>query len=273
MKPGKCARATAIIFWAALAGAPVTLAGTFDVKSVDVDKGQTEVETNNSFFRGYPVNADRLRTSHELALNHGFATWFKAGAKLNFDKPVDEEFRLATAGIEGQAVLKKFEGGLGIAWFTGLDFRIHRAETNSVTFGPVVQLGTEKTHLLLNPFLSKTFGRNREEGIDFNFAWAVKHELREGFAVGIEGYSTLPNIADAPGRDFQEHRIGPVVYLERALSGAGHGGRSLSVKDIRSDSDGKQAEGPKLALELGVLFGLSEASQDTTFKFKGGISF
>lgn len=269
----KSKRAVLAIAAAAVTWSSASLADTFDVKSVEVDKGKTEFESNNSFLRGYPRNADRLRSSHELALNYGFATWFKAGAKLNFDKPVDEEFRLATAGIEGQAVLKKFEGGIGIAWFTGLDFRVNRDETNSVTFGPIVQLGAEKTHLLINPFLSKTFGKNREDGMDFSLAWAVKHELREGFAIGIEGYSTFPNVSNPPGSEFQDHRIGPVIYLERALGGSGHGMRGLSVKDTRGGNDDTKEEGPKLAMEIGVLFGLSDVAQDTTFKIKGGISF
>jgi hypothetical protein len=254
-------------------GTSLAMADTFDVKSADVDKGETEVELNNSLFPGFPRNADRLRTSHEFELNHGFTSWLKAGAKMNFEKPADDDFQISTAGIQALGLLKKFEGGVGIAWFTGLDFRIHREETNSVTFGPVVQLGTEKTHLLLNPFFSKTFGPNREEGMDFSLGWAVKHELREGFAIGIEGYSTFPNISNSPGSEFQDHRIGPVVYLERALGGGGHRTRGLSVKDTRGGNDDKKEEGPKLGLEIGVLFGLSDAAQDTTFKIKGGISF
>lgn len=257
------------------AGVWVTAASadTFDVKSVEVDKGKTEVELNNSFFRGYPRFADRLRSSHELALNYGFTSWLKAGVKLNFDKPADHDFQLSTAGIETQAMLKKFEGGLGIAWFTGMDFRIHRDETNAVTFGPIVQLGAEKTHLLLNPFLSKTFGRNREDGIELSLAWAAKQEIREGLAIGIEGYHSFPDVGGKLSSDFHDHRIGPVVYIERALGGAKSAARGMSIKDTRGGGDEHKDEGPKMALEIGVLFGLSDAAQDTTFKIKGGISF
>lgn len=252
---------------------PVTQAQVFEAKSVDVDKGATEIATNNAFFGGFPVNADRVRASYEMSVGYGFTSWMKGGVKLNFSKPADEEFRLGTAGIEGQAVLKKFEGGLGLGFFAGLDFRVHRDETNTATFGPIVQLGTEKTHLILNPFFAKTYGPNRDDGIAFSLSWAVKQEIREGFAIGIEGYSTVPNIGNAPGTEFQEHRIGPVVYLERAISGARQGGRGLGIKDTRSVDDGKEVPGPKLGLELGVLFGLTDATQDTTVKIKGGIVF
>lgn len=254
---------------ASVAGAQ---AQTFDVKGTDVDKGKTSIETNNTLFNGFPVNADRVRSSHELAIGHGFTDWLKLGLKANFDKPLDSDFQLSTVAIEGQAMLRKFERGFGLAWFTEAAFRVHRDETNSVTFGPIFQLGTEKTQLLVNPFFSRTYGPNKEEGTEFSYAWAVKQEIREGFAIGIEGYGSIPNIGNAPSFDFQPHRIGPVIYLERALAGfAGHaGGRRMSVKDAGGNGDDGK---PKFGMELGVLFGLSDATQDVAVKLKAGIEF
>ena len=260
----------AMIATAMLLSPATVSAGVFDVKGSDVEKGETEVGTNNTFFNGYPINADRVRSSHEIALGYGFTGWMKAGAKLSFDKPADDDFRLSTAGVEAQFMLKKFENGLGIAWFTGVDFRVHRDETNTVTFGPVIQLGTEKTQLLLNPFFATTFGANHEEGVEFAYAWALKQQVREGFSVGIEGYGVIPNLGDSPGVDFQEHRIGPVVYFERSLS-RGNGGGRMSVKDAAGN--GGEEGGPKLSIEAGVLFGLTEGTQDTALKLKAAITF
>lgn len=262
----------AMLLGAAALAAPAQ-ASVFDVKGSDVTKGETEIGTNSAFFNGFPENADRLRSSHELAIGYGFTDWLKAGAKLSFDHPADEGFRLSTAGIETQIMFKKFEGGLGLGWFTGVDVRVHRDETNTATFGPVIQLGTEQTQLLLNPFFAKTFGPNREEGIEFSYAWAIKQLLREGFSIGIEGYGSIPDIGHHAGIDFQEHRIGPVVYYERSLGGGRGNGRGLSIKDVGSKVGDKDDGGPKLAIEAGVLFGLTEGTQDTAFKFKAGITF
>lgn len=163
-----------------------SLAGTdahaqvFDVKGVDVEPGKTTVESNNTVFDGFPANAERTRSSHELAFGYGFADWFKLGVKASFDKPLDESFQFSTAAIEGQATLKKFQGGLGIAWFTEVALAIDRDETNAVTFGPILQFGTEATQFLINPFFSQTFGRNREDGTEFSYAWALKQQIRDG---------------------------------------------------------------------------------------------
>ncbi len=254
--------------------APPVLAATFEVKDTEVEKGKIAVEINNAVFSGFPLNAERLRSSHEFLFGYGFTSWLAVSGKINFDKPTADDFQVSTAGVEAIATLKKFENGLGIAWFTGADFRVHRDETNTVTFGPVVQLGTEKTQVLINPFFAKTFGKNREHGLEFSLAWALKQEVSEGIALGIEGYSVFPDIGNNPGADFQEHRIGPVLYLERSLgTKAKSAARGLSIKDSGGAADGKDAGGPKLLVEIGVLFGLTGATQGTAFKIKGGITF
>lgn len=271
----KATTATAVLTATALVAGSLlgpASAGTFEVKSADSTKGEIEFAVNNAAFSGFPANADRLRFSSELLVGYGITDWFKVAAKLNIDRPADDDWQLSTAGIETLAVIRKFQGGLGLGWFTGADFRVHRDETNSVTFGPIVQVGSEQTQLSLNPFFAKTFGANREDGIELILGWGVKQQIREGFAIGIEGYSFIPNVGHAPGIDFQEHRIGPVVYLERGLGAAKPAAGGRSIKDASGPAAG-EAGGPKLAVEAGVLFGLTEATQDVAFKLKAGITF
>ncbi len=251
-----------------------SLAGhqTFDVKGSDVDKGKTSVEANNSFLDGYPANADRDRFSSQIEASHGFADSLKLGVKLNIDKPVDEPFHIASVAASAQVMLKKFERGVGLAWYTETGFAVNHEHANSVTYGPILQFGTDKSQLLVNTLFTNTFGRNREEGTEFSYAWALKQEVREGLAVGIEGYGSIANISNAPGIDFQPHRIGPVIYLERALTGlSGHGAaRRMSVKDAGGNGDDGK---PKFGMELGVLFGLTDATQDVSIKLKAGVEF
>jgi hypothetical protein len=81
---------------------------------------------------------------------------------------------------------------------------------------------------------------------------AAKAGVNERLALGIEGYGVIPNIGNAPGIDFQEHRIGPVIYYDTEMPGA-----------------------KKIGLELdaGILFGLTEATPDVTGKVNAGLVF
>ncbi len=259
---------------AALVASPA-MAGTFDVKTPDITKGETEVSVNTAFFSGYPVNAELLRHSAEIGVGYGFSDWWKAGLKINLDKTIGADYQASTAGIETQFLVRKLEGSnIGIGWYAGVDFRIADDATSTLTFGPIFQFGTEKTSFTVNPFLARTFGRNREEGVAFSYAWQAKQEIREGLAFGIEGYGSVPNIGNSPGLDFQEHRIGPVLYFERSLArSAGAMAKSMSIKDAKSAEADKGPDGPKLNIEAGVLFGLTDGTQDVTYKLKGAITF
>jgi hypothetical protein len=238
--------------------APVAavLAGPLDVKGPEIEKGETEISTNHSFQSGFPANADRVRHSFELAVGYAFSDRFKAGAKLQFDRPLSDDTQLSTAGIEGQVFLGKLGPTIALAWFTGLDMRVHRDETSTLVFGPLIKFGDDALSLTLNPLFEHTFGRNREDGLAIAYAAGLKTELHEGLAIGIEAHGSIPDIGNAPGADLQEHRIGPVVYIDREVSPArgGHGAT-------------------KLSLEIGAFAGLTDATPDWTGKVKAALTW
>ncbi len=183
-------------------------------------------------------------------------------------------------GVEGQFLLRKGDGRApSIAWFMGVDKGLPDGATNVFTFGPLWQWSLDdKTSFTANTLFQRTFGENSEKGMDFAYAWQLKREVREGFSIGAEGYGLLPTIGgDMPGVSFQEHRIGPVLYFERSLSRSNGSAQAqrVSLKDgaKAADGNGKDDGGPKLNIEAGVLFGLTDATQDRVFKLKGAVTF
>lgn len=253
-------------------------AGTFDVKGAEITKGETEIAVGTAFFSGYPINADLLRNSSEVGIGYGFSEWWKAGLKIAFDKPVGGDFEAVTVGAEVQFLLRKGEGRAPtIAWYMGVDAAVQSDQTNTFTFGPLWQWALDdKTSFAVNTLFQRTFGDNRENGTDFAYAWQLKREVREGFSMGLEGYGVLPTIGNTPGVDFQEHRIGPVLYFERSLKrGDRAAPAQISMKDSKAGGGDKGGDdaGPKLNIEAGILFGLTDATQDRVYKFKGAITF
>lgn len=240
---------------AAMATTPIE-AGTFDVKAPEVKKGETEVSTNHSVQARFPVNSDFVRYSSELAAGYGFTDWFKAGSKINGDLPVGETWQLSTAGLETQLYFGKLAPGILWGWYTGVDVRVHESETNTVIFGPLVQFGDDKLSLTLNGLFEQTFGANREDGTAFSYAAGLKREVQEGIAIGIEAHGSIPDIGNWPSADFQEHRIGPVLYLDGDIGKARNGGAA-----------------PKLAIEIGGFVGLTEATPDLTGKLKASLTW
>jgi hypothetical protein len=77
-----------------------------------------------------------------------------------------------------------------------------------------------------------------------DYAWQAKYELREGLAVGVEGYGLVENLGAPPRLAEQQHRIGPVLYTEVEV-----------------------AKNLKLAPSIGLLFGLTPATADVALRF------
>jgi hypothetical protein len=236
------------------------LGSTFDFASADVFsvdepeavKGEQEIEVNGAVQNGLPVNADPVRYSMEVEYTYGVTKWLSLSPLVDFDKPDGDSFDATVAGLESVWFPVEVGKLLTFAWFTEVEGAVHHDETNSTTFGPIVQFGHDKASLILNPYFEKSFGKNHEEGIEFNYQWQAKARMTERLALGIEGFGVIPDIGNSPGIDFQEHRIGPVIYYEKELAGE---------------------KERTFAIDAGVLFGLTEATSKVTGKVNASLAF
>ncbi len=231
-------------------------AGTFEVKAPEITKGESELLTNHASQGGFSNSADQVRHSFELLAAYAPTDYFKPAIKLGFDRPVGETAHLGTVGIEGQFYLGKLSPGISIGWFTALDMRAHSDETNTLVFGPLIKFGDDALSLTVNPFLERTFGPNREEGLTLTYAIGLKAAVREGLALGIEAYGAIPEIADPPESHLHEHRIGPVIFIDHDVTSALQSARPT-----------------KLSLEIGAFVGLSDAAPDWTGKIKAALTW
>lgn len=224
------------------------IANTFDVKGPEITKGEAEVGTNHAFSAGFPVNADGIWHGWELGASYGFTDHFKAGLKASFHGGPSDGERLVTVGVETQVLFGKFGPSI-VAWYSGFDLKVRSTEANLLTFGPIVKFGDDKLSLTINTLLAQPFDSPDGEKLGFQYAIGLKKEIADGVSLGIESHGFIPDIGNAPGIDFQEHRIGPVVYLEAPF--------------------GKK----KLAIEFGGFVGLTEATPDWTGKMKASLTW
>jgi hypothetical protein len=245
-------------------------AGTFDIKGVEISSGETEVAWGAAWQSRFPANADPLRQSYEASVGYGFTSRFKAGVKLGFEQPDGERLEATYAGVEAQALLlDPSKGPFGLAWFTGLDFGLQDGVSDVLTFGPLVSFELRKDlAVTLNPLFQRSWDPS-SPGLDFAYAWQIKRTLDDTVALGVEGYGVVPDLASAPSIDFQEHRLGPVLFLSHEMA-AGSGGRSMKV-GAAGGGEGKDAG--KVELQLGLLWGLTEATADLTGRAKLAITW
>jgi hypothetical protein len=121
-----------------------------------------------------------------------------------------------------------------------------RDDVQTFEFGPHVQLPLGRLTNTANAIFERSFGDDRETPtVGFEYAWQSVVDIAGGFGAGFEAFGEIEKIAnDPPSADDQEHRIGPVALFEAELSDWG-----------------------EIGIEVGFLFGLTDATPDNTFKF------
>ena len=242
----------AAILCGALMIGPAVVAQTFDVKTLDIKQGSLEIGLDNSFFGGVPRNNNLNRSAHDQSIDYGVREWWRLSAVLKLENPDQSDLHASRVAVENIFVLRpmdeKKKQDVGVGFFASVEASVREDDTNALFFGPIVTAKWDQVTLAANPFLSQTFGRNREEGIAFIYGWQAKYQIREGLAVGIEGFGSIENIGNSPRVAEQEHVVGPVVFTEIEVT-----------KDF------------KITPDIGLLFGLTRATPDVALKFNIGI--
>jgi len=105
--------------------------------------------------------------------------------------------------------------------------------------------------------------------LEFQYNWQFKHELSQRIAFGVEAFGEIEDLAHPGSFNDQLHRAGPVIYLN-----FGEEEGSGSERRESEESEQKQkSEAPELKMAAGVLFGLSDATSDLTFKLDAELEF
>ena len=155
--------------------------------------------------------------------------------------------------LGGQYEFIEREGnGLGLAFRSIYEFALQDHSPDEILFGPLAKYVIGRDSATINTFFVGQLGHEVEiDSLEFQVNWRLKHELGDKFALGIEGYSEIEDLAHAGAFDDQQHRLGPVAYYETG----GHAGK------------------PEWEFAGGALFGVSEATSEVTFKFDAEVKF
>jgi len=98
----------------------------------------------------------------------------------------------------------------------------------------------------------------------------LKHELTHRVAFGVEAFGKIEDLSNAGSFNDQLHRAGPVIYLN---FGQEDEDAEIGKHEHEETDYVQRPEAPELKLAGGVLFGLSDATSDVTFKFDAELEF
>ena len=163
-------------------------AAQFYVRSPDVTKGELAIEEYGAAYSG-PGEEERRRQSHEVELKYGFT---------------DRELEI---GAQYEIIERKGDG-LGLAFRGIYEFALQDHSPDEILFGPLAKYVIGRDSATINTFFVGQLGDDAEiDSLELKVNWRLKHELGEKFALGIEGYSEIEDLAHAGTFDDQKHRL------------------------------------------------------------------
>jgi hypothetical protein len=190
------------------------------------------------------------------------------------DEPLEENYALSAIELELQYELIERKGnGIGLAFTGGYGVGFRREEADEVEFGPIIEAASGKFLLTLNPFFTSQVGDHREtDGLGFEYGWRAQYNFARKWAVGAEMFGEIEDLSNAGSFDDQAHSIGPTLFY---MPGGG-GDDDDNDNGNGDDDDNRRVAGPpemELSLNVGVQFGLTDATSDAAVKFQGSLGF
>jgi hypothetical protein len=271
-------RAAAISAFASAVSASIAAGpalAEFQIQEAGIEQGEVEIEYRGAYHWGVPrpseanENANDLIQSHDIELQMGITDWWLIQVTGGFDQPIGESFQASSVEIESEfGLIKRHGDGIAVSFQLGYEQASNRdlesGDPNQFGFGPIVELAKGPLLVILNPLFTRQIGTFADqEGLGFEYGWRAGYALGKKWAVGVEMFGEIEDLANAATFDQQVHSIGPTLFY--SLSG-----------DADSPDDAAEEAGPAqmaLSLNVGLQFGLTAATSDAALKFQGSLAF
>lgn len=239
------AAACLLVLCAALGLPSPSRAATLKVYEPYVEQGAVELEMKG-WYDSNNHGGDDAQT-YKLSAGYGVNSfWFTEGV-VELEKEGDEALKVASFEWENIFQLTpqgKYWADLG--FIAELEVPRHGDQPEEFAFGPLITKQIGPTIHTANVIFEKQFGSNAADGVALVYAWESRWMINQYFEPGFDAFGEFGEIGHFNPANEQEHRIGPMVAGKVNV-----GKRGGYIKYV-----------------VGVLFGLTPSSPDTTLNWR-----
>ena len=225
------------------------------------------------------------RARAALEVEFGITRWLKGRVGIEYEKERREDFstvreaqgyddlKLDEYAVELIGVIVPRDGdGVGLGVVVEFEVPAESGGSKTLIYGPIFEWASGPWSATAIPMLVQFFGGERnaagqqDEKVDFAYAGQIKYRWSEHFDFALEAYGTVERVGGWGGRseeaalfgDFDQHRLGPIVYWNFTPEFA----------EQKGDDDEQM-----VSLGFGALFGLNNDTPDTTLKLSMEVTF
>ena len=230
------------------------------------------------------------RQRNALELEFGITRYLKTRIGIEYEKerredlttPAEansyEDLKLDEYAVEAIGIVIPRRGdGIGLGAVVEYEIAAEKGGGQSLNYGPIVEWANGPWLITIIPTLVQSFGGERNEAgqkdekLDFAYANQIKYHYSSALDLAVEFYGTIDRICGRGGKsdeaalfgDFDQHRMGPVLYWNFTPSFA-----KAADKDDDQDDDEQM-----VSLGIGTLFGLNDNTPSTTLKLSMEVIF
>jgi hypothetical protein len=216
------------VFLLALASAPAS--AQFYVRSPEVDKGEGEIEEHGALYSG-PGEDERLRHTHEVEGQYGITERFEGILEGELEQPIGEDLEGKAIELGGQyEIIERHGDGLGLAFRTLYEFALSEDSPDEILFGPLAKFVRGQDSATINTFFVGQVGDHVEiDGLELKVNWQLKRELNERWALGLEGFSEIEDLAHAGSLMSSSIGLAPSPTMSFPMPKEGLSGRPLEA--------------------------------------------
>ncbi len=294
----------------ALAGGPAV--NQFEIKDLEVEVGSIEFQSQNAHSFGQPrrkIFSDEpgefefdentvVRQRHALELEFGVTTFFRTRVGIEFEKErLEEPSSVAQADAFDSLVLEELavegvvvaipvpeQGGLGIGALVEYQYPTESSEPQSIVFGPIFQFEhgawTATTNLTFVHFFAGD-AAERDAKWDFFYAAQLLYKASETWSFALEAYGTVDRLGNSGTRreeqllfgDFDQHRLGPIVYYAFNAGPSPLNGLREANGLGGDEDEGGMPDQVAVSIGAGVLVGINQNTPDATLKWSVEVEF
>jgi hypothetical protein len=271
----------------------------FEIQESGIERGEVELEYRGAYHWGLPKFSGAgegvletevgegedeedgddevpLRQSHDFEFEMGITERWMISTTLITTVPAGFNWQTDAVELETQyEFIERRGNGIGFAFSAGYGWATQAETANEFEFGPIFEFGLGKFLLTTNTFFSREMGEFTEtDGLGFEYGWRGEYDIAKHWGIGVEMFGEIEDLSHAGSFNDQEHSIGPTLFWKPG--GDDDDEEVGDIGEAKANGDnGNEPEpvGTEFSMNVGVQFGLTDATSDTALKFQGSLGF
>ena len=155
----------------------------------------------------------------EIGFGYGVTKRWYTEVFASYIGSSEQSLKLSTWNWQNDYLLTQGQYPFDLALHTNLFFNQGPGSGYALELGPALQTEIGRTQFNVNLIFERTFGAAEAHPTQLKYQWQVKYRYKPMFEFGLQGFGELGEWNHWSPKNYQSHRVGPMISGTYALGG------------------------------------------------------